>query len=239
MKKSLLYFLVFISLLICNQSHAQSFTVLTDTIYITATPGAATYFDSIITGTSPVTYSWKVIDCDFPADWLSPAHSGFCDDVGCRYLSVLWPSSTLENTISYLPADTSVLDLALDLTTSSTLGCYYVTVKLHNIAIPTDSATETFIICFTGSLITPGLNEDAQLVIYPNPVNDELNLVFDKNMGAASIKIIDVFGREVINKTTVNTTNRINLNNIPKGFYYLQLFNASGDLLAVKKFAKQ
>ncbi len=237
MKKMFVLVTVMICSVFGNRTYSQSFTMLTDTIYISAAPGFATYFDSIVTGIAPVTYTWKVIDCNFPADWQTPAASGFCDDNLCRYLPALWPTGAVETSLVYLPSDTGVLDLYLDLTSTTTPGCYYVTARLHNVAIPADSATETWIICYH-PVATPAVIRNAEIRLFPNPANDELNLVYDQNARITSLMVFDVLGKEEASQQAGSGTSLIDIHTLSKGVHYIRLFSSSGEVVAVRKFLK-
>ena len=129
MKRLYTFIIAFVLLLSAGRSRSQAYTLLTDTIYISGITGPAGYFDSVVTGASIVGFSYKVIDCNFPADWQIMDRSGFCDNADCRFLPGYWPSGTSYNGSN--PAhDTGMLSLFLDLTTAVTSGCYYVTVRI-------------------------------------------------------------------------------------------------------------
>ncbi len=237
MKKMILLVAVLLGSVLGNRTYSQSFTMLTDTIYISAAPGFASYFDSIVTGTAPVTYTWKVIDCNFPGDWRTATASGFCDNDLCLFMPSLWPTGAVETSAPYLASDTGVLDLTLDLTSTSTPGCYYVTVMLHNVLIPTDSAKETFIICYS-TLAAPAAINNANISLYPNPANSELNLSYAPNAGITSLKVFDVMGTEEASQATGNSTSLVDIHTLSKGVHFIRLINQSGEVVAIRKFVK-
>lgn len=85
-------------------------------------------------------------------------------------------------------------------------------------------------------LPTPsGLNENNSILnvnFYPNPVNNFINLVSDKDLINAQINILDLSGR-IVKQYQVNTTNSvvnsIDVNDLTNGVYLLQL-NNNGEL---------
>jgi Secretion system C-terminal sorting domain len=237
--KNLLILFSFV-LMLCSPkgSDAQSFTMLTDTIYITATPAPILYFDSVVIGTSPVGFKWKVIDCNFPPDWLATPVSAFCDKDVCRYLAFLWPSGFQTTTTSYPAGDTAVLDLALDLSTATSTGCFYVTVRLYNPAIVADSADETFIICFPSTLAAPAISPGNKVAVFPNPAGNELNVTYDKNAGVQIVKVFDILGKEIISQPCTDGHISLNMLGVSKGVYYVQLLNDKGTVVVSRKFVK-
>jgi hypothetical protein len=74
----------------------------------------------------------------------------------------------------------------------------------------------------------PVLQEDGGLLLYPNPVINELTLVYQSiYKGSLQIDIVDLHGKVVFTKTAYQTegTNQLNINlsNLPKGFYLCRL----------------
>jgi hypothetical protein len=64
--------------------------------------------------------------------------------------------------------------------------------------------------------------EDNQLVLYPNPSNGIFNIQLQQNE-KFSVTIFDIQGRKIVEQS-FNTNNAImQLQNLPKGFYQLQL----------------
>ena len=215
--------------LLHNVAKAQSFTMINDTIHITATPGIHNYFDSLVINASPATFSWSIIASDFPADWQTPSVSAFCDDNVCRNMNVLWPTpATNDTTFPYAAHDTGVLKLALDLTPSSTSGCYYVTARLHNISSYADSATETWGICYTATTGTAIVSYNDNITTYPNPANDELHVQYDANMQISTAEVYSLMGRRLKTTPCANGEAYIKINDIAPGLYFIRLSDAVG-----------
>ncbi len=105
---------------------------------------------------------------------------------------------------------------------------------------------DNWIVVFNGSCgnAVTGINEVQQtasdITVYPNPVGGQtLNVKF-KNVqeGKASIKIVDVTGREVIPQfTTDHSTFTIDTGNLTPGIYFVQVIMPQGS--NVVKFIKQ
>ncbi len=80
---------------------------------------------------------------------------------------------------------------------------------------------------------------DNQIEIAPNPVKNELTIVFSKNMAIKTYFVItDVLGK-IISKTETLELNKISipLNDITSGVYFLKI--VQGDYQLVKKFVKE
>lgn len=60
------------------------------------------------------------------------------------------------------------------------------------------------------------------LNIYPNPANSVLNIVMPAATTAQTIRILDVTGKMVIQKTGVKRTVSLDISSLPNGLYYLQ-----------------
>ena len=73
-------------------------------------------------------------------------------------------------------------------------------------------------------------NYAAKLKVYPNPVNDRLQVLFNiQNSTKVNVRITDAAGKIVYNDEMITTpydnSITINVSGLPKGIYYLQLVN--------------
>jgi hypothetical protein len=77
-----------------------------------------------------------------------------------------------------------------------------------------------------------------QVEAYPNPAKDKLNVNINEAQNSEfTIQIIDVVGNRVFQEVISATHHQINLNQLPKGIYLLQVSNKERQF--VKKFVKQ
>ena len=67
---------------------------------------------------------------------------------------------------------------------------------------------------------------DAQtaIIVYPNPVTDEIRLINNSNVQVDFVRIIDISGKVVLEKNWTGT-NALNVSNFEKGTYLIQLLN--------------
>lgn len=76
------------------------------------------------------------------------------------------------------------------------------------------------------------------LLIYPNPAQNELNIQFEGMDGNASVKIIDLTGRRVMEKQAEVTLNQysgtLDISNLQTGIYQLTITNADKKTISTK-----
>ncbi len=219
-----------------EQLSAQSFSVAHDTVTVTNPSGMVFLTDEITPASTAVTVQWKVISSDFPADWITA--TGICDNNLCYNLSSLWPSGALKVSSPY--AATADFHLQVNLDPATTLGCYYVKVRMNDQAIPADTAIEVFKVCKTHPTgTTTVIKSTSDVVLYPNPATDEVNVVFDANADVKNIAIYNIIGKMMsVYKVNGNSAN-MSLDNMPGGIYFVRLVNSQGNIVATKKFTKQ
>ncbi len=218
-------------------ANAQSFTVAHDTVsLVTTTSSIYTFPDSVFSlSTSPVNVQWKVLSTNFPADWISA--SGFCDPNACFNQIVLWPSGSTQDFLAGTSGDNFFLSIDFAATTST--GCYYITVRMNNVAIPADVKTETFIICKNPTFIR-ALRSSEEISIYPNPATNTLNVIYGAGSGVRELAIHNIIGRQLNSyRVTDDYSASLNIESIPPGLYSLRLLDANGYVLATRRFAKQ
>ncbi len=74
---------------------------------------------------------------------------------------------------------------------------------------------------------------------FPNPVREELNIKLFSTENKIKINIINSLGQLVISKNVEGNSFQMNLENLPQGIYYYQLFSDKNDLLATRKIIVQ
>jgi len=223
---------------------AQSFSVQHDTVnffYNNVTGGVQTVEDAINNLSTVVSDSivikWKVIATDFPADWVSL--SGICDNNSCFPMTGLWPAGTLKTSNKYADG-IGDFHLQVDLSSATSSGSYYVTVRMSNSAVPTDSASETYIVTKGNTSAVPTVVKSDEVILYPNPARNELNLVYDENADIKNIAVYNIIGKVMaVYKATDNSGANLNLENFPSGIYFARLTNSQGNLVCTRKFTKQ
>ena len=81
-------------------------------------------------------------------------------------------------------------------------------------------------------------NQSDKILIYPNPVNDNLNIEFIGNISdAKTIEIMDISGRIVAKQSVNNVPNiRINTSQLQAGSYFVLIRSSQG--VVRKQFIK-
>jgi hypothetical protein len=173
-------------------ARAQSFSVAYDTVYIT--PGSDTNIVNNINNltTAPIDINWKIAATNFPPGWTWT--SGICDVRLCYDAGSLWPSGTVISTGSSVAPGSNVYRVILDLSSVPATGIYYLTVRMHNSAVPSDSASQTYITAPVTTAVQTIKGSD-QVLLYPNPVQDELNIVYDANADIKNIAVYNIIGK--------------------------------------------
>ena len=83
------------------------------------------------------------------------------------------------------------------------------------------------------------LSDDANLVLYPNPVSSVLNInIPEKNIGGR-LKITDAFGKTLLTQSIVSSDAHINVGRFTNGTYLLTIINKDGSVIITSKFEKQ
>jgi hypothetical protein len=249
MKKILLLLGVFAGLFSPFLVGAQTFTVPHDTVTFTLINGGTPTAADPITDTSNpsgLTLRWHVKATNFPADWLQPSVFGICDNSTCYYNNgdtLLWrvSDSTPGNnfvsaTYNYETAGNFNLALS-NVPNTAVSGCYYLTVAITD---PASLYTKnvTFMICNTVTAI-PNVKSNDDLLLYPNPATNDLNVVYDANSDVKSAAIYNIIGKVMITFKVSGNSANLNLENIPSGIYFLRLINSHGDPVVTRKFTKQ
>lgn len=234
MKYPLRYLLLCCMLFAGSALRAQSFTVVHDTIHISTT-GLSNAVDSVLnTTSSPINMDWKVIATDFPMCWQE--NTGICEPAHCFQMSVdLWPTTT-HNAV-YIPGY-DLITCNTDLTTC-TPGCYYLTVRLNNAAIPTDTAYITFMVCKPAPAKTTTAAMAKEIVLYPNPATGVLHITFGAFTGIEQVVMYNIIGRQMGAYRAVGNGTTINTEPLPAGVYFVRLLNEQGHVAGAQRFTKQ
>jgi len=72
------------------------------------------------------------------------------------------------------------------------------------------------------------LSSDKNFVIYPNPAKTNFSLMVDKLVGKGQIIVTNLFGKEVASQNLSMGVNTIDINNLAKGFYLVNVVTSEG-----------
>ncbi len=80
--------------------------------------------------------------------------------------------------------------------------------------------------------------QQTEFLGFPNPVSDELQIIFPGEIDKADLFIFDVLGKLVLNTTILSNDRRLNLENLSSGIY-LARFQASNNTSQTFKLIKK
>ncbi|MSP84578.1 MAG: T9SS type A sorting domain-containing protein [Flavobacteriaceae bacterium] len=80
-------------------------------------------------------------------------------------------------------------------------------------------------ICYITNSLGLDTNSLSNVTVYPNPTKDVLNINIPQAIGTSKLKLFDIQGREVLEKTTNNTNEVLNIGNLQSGVYLLSIEN--------------
>ncbi|MCW3123886.1 MAG: hypothetical protein JWQ38_3378 [Flavipsychrobacter sp.] len=190
---------------------------------------------------------WRVINTDFPSDWLTGPAFGICDNYTClgNIGNTLWDASLGKgDTMKSIYYSNSVQDsagsfgLSMDLSNAPSIGTHWVKVNI----IDSASGLSKDITFIVNKLVnsTPVITRASDnIAMYPNPATSDLNVVFDATADVKNIAVYNIIGKVMsVYKVTGNSAN-LNIENIPSGIYFVKLYNGSGNAVVTRKFTKQ
>jgi Secretion system C-terminal sorting domain len=105
----------------------------------------------------------------------------------------------------------------------------------------TSSTTATAWLMLDNMVVSTALSVDefnkSGMSLFPNPVLDFITINNPDNIQINTISVVDMNGRELLNNKYTTTSNTINLSNLSKGIYFIQLNTDKGILS--KKIIKE
>lgn len=241
MKRFLLFIACFS--LLTSRVDAQAFTVISDTVSVvlnnaSSTPGYNNITNPASTGSIKV--RWTVASSNFPSDWITLIAA--CDNNTCYYnLSKnLWGGLGTPQVNTTLPINagtTALFDLPMNLTTATTSGTYYIEFSLTDSASGYNKHVWYKVTRWATGVSNVNKTED-DISLYPNPASSQVNIVFNADADVKTVTIYNLIGKmESIYKVVGNSAG-INIENLPKGIYFVRLMNSQNSVVAIRKFTK-
>lgn len=239
MKRTLLSILFLASLYL--NVNAQSFSLENGSaVNATVNGGLAKIFNKVKntnpTGGDPVTITWKVTNHDFPASWTDVASEfGICDNIQCYGNGILAPNQSLIMA-AIQPQEEVDFHMQINLD-AATVGSHNMTVNLREPGGTNQNMTFTINRFPTG--VTTITKSDDNIVMYPNPAKDFVNVIFNAEDNVKTISIHNMIGKLVnIYKVSTNSA-RLETGDLPAGVYFVRLQDAQGRIVGTRKFTHQ
>lgn len=173
------------------------------------------------------------------------------------YRFVITTGGTATITLSTLPADydvrlyssngTSQLAISQNggtnnetITRTYTAGTYFVRVYGYQNANNATNCYTLRVQLGTASRETESIVSNVQkFSIYPNPVTDNINLNITGIKERAIAQVFDLNGKMVINSNLINGNNKVNVNALNSGIYFIKVISKEGETLHQEKFIKE
>ncbi len=224
-------------LLFLNTANAQVYTVLQDTFTVEASSNknvSVAYGKIASQSNDPITIVWERTVENYPSNF---GGTQICDKNQCY-------AASIDSQGFVLPAkDTTKLDVHF--INQENTGQAYVKVKVY---VDRDSAATASYIHYQAKQTTSTneateelkANAASTIKIYPNPVEDYLQV---KNQGNQDIKKIDVhniLGSKVLtHRAEPNAIiNRLNMQDLKKGIYMVRVYGENNRVLMTKSISK-
>ncbi len=216
---------------------AQSFSSTYDTSRASfAGTGVEIKCDNKIRSTSstPVYLKWNLVEKVTPTGW---SLEGFCDNVTC-----------------YLPGGLAIGQPHVSAAYGSTDGVFYALFKAD--AAPDGSqayirvrARDTVtgyekLFVYIATKGAAGISvtryEEDDVVLYPNPAREFLNVKYSPAAGVKTIGLYNLIGKPVvIYRTQSPASAELRLDGVPAGVYFIRLQDAQGRVVATRRFTHQ
>jgi hypothetical protein len=226
MKKILLLFTFFTAV---NFFHAQTYSLIPgDTLVCNAPLSNISIFDiwqKNITQNTVITFKWTTISVNLPSQW----GYSLCDKGTC-YPGI--PGSGTMDTV--MPGGHGFLGLNID--PGTTPGSGVVRVYVYDSTNPSGGDTLTWLVQ-AGSASVNEVSWASQVSLFPNPAGENITLNIPSGTDDLRIEIYTHSGKLVSGLSNINVgDNRISLNDLAPGAYYLRIVSADG--VVTKKFIR-
>ncbi|PSR05144.1 MAG: hypothetical protein BRD50_01775 [Bacteroidetes bacterium SW_11_45_7] len=236
--KRLIPLLVSINLLLfLNTANAQVYTVLEDTFTVKASSDknvSVAYGNIASQSSDPITIVWERTVENYPSNF---GGTQICDKNQCY-------APSIDSQGFVLPAnDTTKLDVHF--INKENTGQAYVKVKVY---VDRDSAATVSYIHYRTEQVTSTnetseklrANAASSINIYPNPVEDYLQVKNQGNQDIKKIAVYNILGSKVLtHRAEPNAIiNRLNMQDLKKGIYTVRVYGDNNRVLMTKSVSK-
>ena len=192
--------------------------------------------NSVINKTSsPIVLTWKIVARDVSNGW---EWKGFCDNFLCYADSDLLAGVTTETSDAYAPTTPGTFKAIFNGDNALHSSSAWLTVEATDVA-NSYSRQVTYVVS-KGSLgITSVVNNDDDVVLYPNPAKAHVNVIFNSALGVKNIAIYNLIGKAVSVYKVNGNSAKLDLTDIPSGIYFVRLINSQGKIVATRKITHQ
>jgi len=221
---------------------AQSFVPQADTVWGNANTGGMTNLPDTIAVPATVSLKWRVLETDFPTDWLPEMTLGICDASLCRQNTAgqLWNGTFGTTFTCTYPGLNNSHDFHLQINlVGASGGTHYLTVRVDDNA--TSLSRKMTFILNNGTTSVAAVNAGfTGLGVFPNPARVATKVLFTlAEAGRVKCDIFDMAGRKVMSREELMSAGRQSMEiataDMPAGMYNAVLTTAKG--MVTERFA--
>lgn len=192
---------------------------------------------------NPVFLKWHVDGYNFGTGW-DMVGSGFCDNVTC-YTAIsptnnLFVDQTVWKSDAY--TNSGFGDFKMVFASSNPPEGSSSWVRIYAVdTVSITSRTLTYYAYKSAAGVTTTVTSSDDVVLFPNPAREAVNVIFDSKAGVKTIAIYNLIGKLVgpVYKPSSNGSAKIDLNEMPNGVYFLRLMDGQGQVVSTRRFIRQ
>jgi hypothetical protein len=219
------------------QAQTPTFVTEHDTVNATFGGNAIEVHNNITALAGNVTVVWREVGNNFPSGWTCSSCLQVCDNKTC-YTNGL-DAITNGSSKTSLPYSTTMgLFKGLFDFTGGPSGTHYITFNLRDSASSYNKDI-TFVINKWPTSASSVTKNGDDVTLYPNPANDEVNVLFDGDLGVKNIAVYNVIGKSMVVYRVAGNSAKMDISKLPSGVYFLRMSDIRGQVVATKKFTKQ
>ncbi len=166
---------------------------------------------------------WERINVQIPAVW----DNAVCDKNGC------YAPTVDSETFSINPGEMSILSIWF--VPSSTAGTGTVDLRIYNVADSTNSVITNSYTAMVQLTDSEDITKES-FSIFPNPVTNFIQL--PSNASVSTARLYDLLGREMINQAITEEKSQLDVSQLEKGSYLIQLLDKDLKVLHVSRIIK-
>ncbi len=188
-------------------------------------------------GSTDIELAWIRSMVDIPSEWTTSV----CDPNLCYAPfsdEPLGPGDVLEPFTIMAGQTISGEQMYVQFQPNTTPGTGSVMLKIYEIANPNNSVECEF--SFSAVATSTGDPELVTVSLQPNPVGDRVRVVTSSNAPVRQVQLYNLVGKLVKQVDLGSAVNAfdLDLTELQEGMYFARMLNASGELVASKRFNK-
>ncbi len=224
-----------ITLLTFTQGFAQTFTTdhgdSSNASWVSPDDDVKVANNITNTSSTDLYLKWRMTNSDTSNGWKL---TGFCDNVTC-YTNV---GSGWHVTDAYVPNVPGNFYALFNGNNAPVGSSAWIEVNVHD-TVSHYQKTLIYVAYKGTNNVVSVTRADDNVVLYPNPARNSVNVVFNQSMGVKNIAIYNLIGKAVSVYKVNGNSAKLELNEVPSGIYFVRLMNSRGQIVATRKFTKQ